>query len=243
MSRHEGDALRLGRWQDVLAGVFECDALICDPPYSFRVHSGHNKLAKASASERIEYSSLSPEDVTAFVASWAPRTKGWMACMTSHDLVPAWTAAYAAAGRLAFAPVPCVTIGGAVRMAGDGPASWAVYLMVSRPRTKAMAKWGALPGAYVERRAFRRGGGGRNKSMDLMRAIVRDYSRPGDLVCDPCAGYATTGVAALTLGRRFVGAEVVPDVFERGRDRLADVQAVDLFGLDCAAQHRLKGAE
>lgn len=33
--------LRLGRWQDVLADV-ECDALICDPPYSARTHKGHD---------------------------------------------------------------------------------------------------------------------------------------------------------------------------------------------------------
>ena len=28
--------LRLGRWQDVLADVTTCDAVICDPPYSAR---------------------------------------------------------------------------------------------------------------------------------------------------------------------------------------------------------------
>jgi len=34
------------------------------------------------------------------------------------------------------------------------------------------------------------------KPMWLMRALVRDYSRPGNLVCDPCAGGATTLIAA-----------------------------------------------
>lgn len=33
------------------------------------------------------------------------------------------------------------------------------------------------------------------------------YPGPGDLILDPFAGSATTGVAALRLGRRFTGAE------------------------------------
>ena len=40
----------------------------------------------------------------------------------------------------------------------------------------------------------------------LMGAIVRDYSKRGDLICDPCAGMATTAVAADMFGRLFVGA-------------------------------------
>ena len=38
------DVLRLGRWQDALAGV-ECDALIVDAPYSARTHGGHDAVA------------------------------------------------------------------------------------------------------------------------------------------------------------------------------------------------------
>jgi 23S rRNA G2445 N2-methylase RlmL len=34
--------LRLGRWQDVLADVTECDAVITDPPYGERTHSGQH---------------------------------------------------------------------------------------------------------------------------------------------------------------------------------------------------------
>lgn len=32
--------LRCGRWQDVLADVTQCDAVITDPPYSDKTHSG-----------------------------------------------------------------------------------------------------------------------------------------------------------------------------------------------------------
>jgi len=54
----------------------------------------------------------------------------------------------------------------------------------------------------------------------LMRAIVRDYTRPGDLVCDPCAGGATTLIAAALEGRRAIGAECDPKTYELACKRI-----------------------
>ena len=51
-----------------------------------------------------------------------------------------------------------------------------------------------------------------------MRALARDYSRPGDLICDPCTGKGTTLLAAAVEGRRAIGAEV-------NRDTYAEAQA------------------
>jgi DNA modification methylase len=39
------------------------------------------------------------------------------------------------------------------------------------------------------------------KPVDLLRWLVRTYTNPGDLVLDPFAGHATTGVACLAEGR------------------------------------------
>jgi site-specific DNA-methyltransferase (adenine-specific) len=214
---------RLGRWQDVLA-VVDCDALICDPPYSARTHEGHDDGAESTKAptgqqtrESLNYASWSPDDVASFVAAFAGRVRGWWACMTSHDLIPAYEAAYADAGLKSFAPV--VIIQKRPRLVGDGPSSWAVYMMVARPRTRHMATWGCLPGAYDSVTVKGSGIAG-TKPIGLMRAIVRDYSRPGDLVCDPFVGSGTTAVAALIEGRRFVGSEQKPEHYEIARRRL-----------------------
>jgi len=45
---------------------------------------------------------------------------------------------------------------------------------------------------------------------------------PDDLVVDPCLGGGTTAVAALQLGRRFIGCDVDPEAVERTRARLAE---------------------
>lgn len=221
--------LRLGRWQDVLADA-EVDAEIVDPPYSDRVHSFvvDERLDGASVDGlRPEYACWTPAEVHEYVAARSPLVKGWMVALTSHDLIPAWESAHAEAGRLCFAPVVCVMRGMSFRKQGDGPASWAVYAIVARPRSKRFMGGWACAGAYVG--AGGGDGGGRGKPDWLMQALVRDYSRPGDLVSDCFAGYGSTGAAALALGRRFVGAEVDAEAYAEAVRRLARPLQVDLF--------------
>jgi len=53
------------------------------------------------------------------------------------------------------------------------------------------------------------------KPVDLMRWLIRLVTKPGDVVLDPFCGSATTGVAALIEGRRFIGIERAPDAGEQ----------------------------
>lgn len=64
------------------------------------------------------------------------------------------------------------------------------------------------------------------KPLALARYLVLTYSDPGDLVADPYAGSGTFGVAALSLGRRFLGAEADPRWREVAEKRLEAVQPV-----------------
>ena len=222
--------LRLGRWQDVLADV-ECDALVCDPPYSERTHTGNTDLAArvrrsdGFAINDLIYAPITPEDVAAMVAHWHPRVRGWLACFCDTALIPAYEAAYRATGWMAFAPVPWLQH--RPRLGGDGPGSGCCYLMVARPREKRFLSWGSLPCWYGPTMAPRTtdpnhhiGG----KPLDVMRAIVRDYSRPGDLVCDPFAGSGTGLLAAMQEGRRAIGSEVDPETHAKATARLATWQ-------------------
>ena len=62
------------------------------------------------------------------------------------------------------------------------------------------------------------------KPLELMRWVIRHYTRPGDVVCDPFMGSGTTGVAALMEGRRFVGIELDASYFDIARKRIESVQ-------------------
>lgn len=223
--------IHLSAWQDApWPEVVDC--IIVDPPYSAWVHKGHDAGKRAgrgqgqhsSAVRPLAYDSLTPADVQAWGSSWARRARQWVAVMTDHHLVPVWQDTFSGAGLYAFAPVPCVITGMTVRLSGDGPSSWTVYLMVAR--TKAASKWGTLPGAYVVPHESGRGDdriGG--KPLSLMRQIVRDYSRPGMVVADPCCGHGTTLVAAAEQGREVWGCDTDAESVRRTRERLTAVQA------------------
>jgi DNA modification methylase len=58
------------------------------------------------------------------------------------------------------------------------------------------------------------------KPIGLMRWCIEKCD--GDSVFDPYMGSGTTGVAAVRLGRRFIGVEIDPDYFEIARKRIQD---------------------
>lgn len=58
------------------------------------------------------------------------------------------------------------------------------------------------------------------KPLALLDRIVRCASNPGDLVLDPFNGSGTTGVAALALGRRYVGIDLDESYLDLTQRRL-----------------------
>jgi site-specific DNA-methyltransferase (adenine-specific) len=63
------------------------------------------------------------------------------------------------------------------------------------------------------------------KPLDLMLRLVADFTDPDDIVLDPFCGSATTGVACLRLGRRFIGIERNPHEAEKAVERLRAEEA------------------
>lgn len=62
------------------------------------------------------------------------------------------------------------------------------------------------------------------KPVKILKHIVRIASNEGDVVFDPFMGVASTGVAALEMGRKFIGIELEESYFEAGKKRLNDIQ-------------------
>ena len=229
---------RLGRYQDVLGDV-TCDALIFDAPYSDRTHVGHNDGADTADAKRqadymqrtgkkvgqaavkrsqITYNSWGESDITEFIDFWASRCRGWIVSITDHTLAPIWHRELERTGRYVFAPLPYVAAAAGCRYLGDGPSNWTCWIIVGRPRNREYQQWRTLPGAYIvppgeNDRAGGAAHGGTliagGKTLWLMRSLIEDYSRPGDRVCDPCAGGATTLIADLGI-KSAIRLRVVP---------------------------------
>jgi hypothetical protein len=231
--------IRHGRYQDVLADV-ECDTVIVDPPYGQRTHEWsrivNNRQADDCEREPIDYAHWTSYDVSAFVSRWAS-SRCWIVAMTSHDLVPLWMEAFDKNDLYSFPPLGILISGMGVRMGADGPASWTLHLMVARRKRKMQGSkvWRSLPGGYTGP-ATPGMAGGRGKPAWLIEALVRDYSDPGMTVCDPCAGWGSTLIAARKLGRNAIGAEMDREAYEiaertlRGEEARPRVEQPSLFG-------------
>jgi len=212
-----------------------------DPAYA-RAKGTRAKVDHGTMRRTLTYAAWTDDDVSRFVEAWAPVTRGWFVSLTDHALAPAWERALAAAGRYVFAPIACVEPGSRVRLVGDGPSQWSTWAVVSRPsdgawleawrgQRKARGLGCSLSGAYVvppgqgdyrpgmrERDDVRVVGG---KPLWLMERLVEDYSRPGDLVCDPCCGAGTTLEAALRTGRLAVGGDAMREHAELAAARVS----------------------
>lgn len=76
--------------------------------------------------------------------------------------------------------------------------------------------WGRVNGNSAERVPSRP-----NQLPEVyLERMIRAYTNPGDLVCDPFVGTGTTAVVALALGRRFVGCDIDAEAITATIDRI-----------------------
>ncbi len=236
--------LRLGDYRTALADVERVDCVITDPPYSPRTDKGYRSATdykKEALSEwngkaqmspghkgggsmprgrfELQYPPIDREWVTAWADFFVPRVRSWFVIFSDHVGARWWSDELETRGLLVFAPVPWVRVDSCPRFMADGPANACEWITIARPRglpEQRMSRPGYYQGSIQGEKIVTGG-----KPLWLMRAIVRDYSRPGDLVCDPTAGGATTLLAARMEGRRAIGAEMDPDTFAKAQARLA----------------------
>lgn len=64
------------------------------------------------------------------------------------------------------------------------------------------------------------------KPLELLRRIVLASSTRGDVILDPFAGSATTGIAAATHGRKFIGIDLDPKYLDLSVKRYKDLANV-----------------
>lgn len=205
------------------------DMVTVDAPYSERTHKGHDGTRPGGRSP-IPYAFWTAEDVHVFMQTWRPITRGWFVSITDHVLWPAWQHAAERAGLYAgFPPIPITITGSRVRLRGDGPSPSSYFIMVARP--KEFVTWGTIGrGSYYGKREPLLMTGA--KPVWGMREIIQDYSRPGQLVCDPLCGTGTVAVAAMLENRDSLSGDgklepllLAEDRIERMRKALATRRA------------------
>lgn len=67
------------------------------------------------------------------------------------------------------------------------------------------------------------------KPIQYMQKLVEKITQSGETIFDPFMGSGTTGVAALQLGRNFIGCEIDPDYFKIAEKRIYDASLQDVL--------------
>lgn len=236
--------LRLGRWQDVLADVETCDAVICDVPYSDRVVAGQRSAGQpgggqAPVADGIRYAGWVEDDARGFVRHWFPRVRRWLVAFCSDDIAAwmrdelaalgcpwGWSLPHLLDDEAGAYTVPWAKPDAAPSFLGTGPSPSTEWIVVARPRGPVCRRY--RPGYYDSRQARGDDFIG-TKPLDLMRRVVEHYSEPGDLVVDQFCGLGKTALACAIEGRRCITSEMDPVTFEKARKRLSRGFTPNLF--------------
>ena len=235
--------LYLGDCRELLPLLPRVDAVITDPPYESHMHDAKRGVKVFGAKLRIRndgHANPPPVDFASIdgmreiVAQEAVRlAQGWSLVFCTPEGVAPWRDALEAAGAKYKRACVWVKPDSAPQFNGQGPAMGAEMFV---------AAWCGDGHSKLN------GGGRRNvfthpcqppdrtgehpteKPISLMREIISLFSAPGQLVCDPFMGSGTTGVAAVKLGRRFIGIELDPKYFDLACRRIEEVEKQsDLF--------------
>lgn len=66
------------------------------------------------------------------------------------------------------------------------------------------------------------------KPVRVLKHLIRFATNPGDIILDPFMGVGSTGVAAVQLGRRFIGMELEKNYFKAAQQRI-DLEPQGMF--------------
>ena len=205
---HHGDCL------DPVTGLASLadrsvDHVITDPPYEAEAHNpGRRILHGTPEPEPLDFAAIT-ETVRAEVARQMVRVcRRWIAVFCQVEAVSLWRSVLTDAGaRYARAGIWVKPNG--VQLTGDRPAQGYESIVLCYAPVAGKMRWngGGRRGVWEFSVETNNRVHSTQKPLDLMSALVRDFTDHGETVLDPFAGSGTTGVACIQLGRSFLGWE------------------------------------
>jgi site-specific DNA-methyltransferase (adenine-specific) len=218
--------------------------VITDPPYEDHMHaakagargpSAHERGGKTSRRIRTDgHANPPPVDFASvtdirFDAAklMAAASTGWLLAFCTPEGVAPWRDAIEAAGAKYKRACVWVKPDSAPQFNGQGPAMGA-EMFVAAWCGPGFASWngGGRRGVFTHncQPSDRTGEHPTEKPIALMMELVALFTNPGDVVVDPFMGSGSTGVAAVRLGRRFIGIEKDAKYFALAQRRIIEAQ-------------------
>lgn len=214
--------LHLGRCQDILPTLDAVDHVVTDPPYSEHVHGNARSSRMQSANDRggrygadtrrnvdLGFDHLTPELRQFCAEQFARLARRWVLVFSDIESDHLWRDDLTSHGldyvrTGIWHKVDCTP-----QFSGDRPATAAEAITICHP--KGRKRWNGGGGhafwsvpIVLDRGKLHERVHSAQKPEPLMRALVDQFTDPGDLILDAFGGSATTGVACKYLGRRCV---------------------------------------
>lgn len=214
-------------------GEHSVDHVLTDPPYEAEAHTQQRRVKRGEvmAVEPLSFAPIGEEERHAVAREIARIARRWMVVFCQIEGAPLWRKSLESAGAVYRRTCIWVKPDGMPQYSGDRPGMGYEALVVAHAPGRSEWNGGGRHGVFtVNKNDPERTGHPTQKPRALMETLVRLFTDPGELVCDPFAGSGTTGVAALRLGRRFLGWELDPAFYAVASRRLgATRQQLDLF--------------
>lgn len=219
-----GDALA------VMPTLGAVDHIITDPPYEQRLHdakAGSGRAMRRDGGTELQALDFAGIDAirAPFVEACAASCRGWLIAFATIEGVAPWADAINVARGIRYKRA-CLWIkpDAAPQFNGQGPAAGAEAFVTAWCGT-GVSRWngGGKRGVWTHltNPPDRHGAHPTEKPWRLMRDLILDFTRPGDLILDPFMGSGSTLVAAALTGRRAIGIEMNPAWFGVARHRVA----------------------
>jgi DNA modification methylase len=224
--------LHMGDCLDPVSGLASLpdrsvDHVICDPPYGEHTHGAQRRgaatpgrgkqfglsSATISVERHVGFAAISDDELTAASAAIARVCRRWILVFCAMEQQGTWHQALAELGLDHVRFGLWIKPGSTPQFSGDRPGMAAEAIEIAHPPGR--KRWNGGGGFGLWSHPIVKEQTGERchptqKPVELMEALVRDFTDPGDLILDPFAGSGTTGVAAVRLGRRFIGWERDP---------------------------------
>ena len=209
------------------------DVTITDPPYEAEAHTlGRRVEQRTTVAAPLDFASITEEQRTAVAAHIARVTRSRAIVFCQAEAVDAWRSAFNDACMPYRRAIPWIKPDAMPSLHGRWPGQSYETIVLAQHKNAKAPPIGGKATAYLATKDVFVSSGERSKAphpttkpLKLMRAIVEDFSDPGDLILDPFAGSGTTGVAARMLGRRFIGWELNPEYHAIACRRIAGEEA------------------
>ena len=217
--------LYLGDCMDILPTLDKVNAVITDPPYSEKTHSNAKSNAngkdggKSIDFKSIDYSliELLLDNCSKLCDGWIVSNMDWRHITTLEFKKHFYYELIRFGVWVKTNPMP--------QISSDRPANgWDGIAYIYPKNKKKIWNGGSMHGNWIGS-VVTNGDHPTGKPIDMVLSWVQRFTNKSEIILDPFMGSGTTGVAAIQMGRKFIGIEREPKYFDIACKRIEQAVA------------------